>query len=370
MAEAFSWGPGDLRELEGNLLDERSSRWMYLRLAEMDDQRERAELLRSLADFEEKHTGLWEKLLLHLDRRVPGERRMADHRILVLLARLFGVGAVLPIVHKGEVDAIAKYKRQAARWRDPAAQEVFPGILRDEIAHEVDTFNAMRGAGATRGGLRSAILGANDGLGSILALAAGVAGATRSSPLVLMAGVAGLIAGAVSMAASNYVSVKAEQEGYAAHVRIQREAAEAAPEVKGAQLQAAYRAKGLTGAEAEQVVSRLMEKPEEFLRALLAEEHGLAGDHVESPPRLAAYTGLAFILAGLIPILPFLVLPATPGVIASVVLTGVALFFAGVLRALSTLHPFLRSGAEMVLIGMGSATATYMVGLAMGGAVG
>ncbi len=106
------------------------------------------------------------------------------------------------------------------------------------------------------------------------------------------------------------------------------------------------------------------------MNALLSEEHALAEETSESPGVQAAYTAFAFALAGLVPILPFLVLPAFEGVPASVAVTGFALFLAGVIRALSTLNPFLRSGIEMVLIGMGAAAATYLVGLALGTVVG
>lgn len=368
--ETFSWSRGDLRELEANFHDERSSRWMYLALADLDRRDGRAAILRELARYEERHAAIWEGVMRSLDHRVPKERRLVEHRVLLGLAKAFGVGAVLTILHKGEVDGIEKYKRQAETWRDPAAQEAFEEILPDEIAHEVDTFNAMREVAGSQGVLRSAILGANDGLGSVLALAAGVAGATGSSALVLIAGVAGIVAGAVSMAASNYVSVKAEQEVYSAQTRIQRDAVAIAPETKRKQLKDAYREKGLTEEEAEAVVAPIAERPEEFLKALLAEEHGISEASFESPSRLAAYTGLAFTLAGAVPVLPFFFLPALEGVIVSVILTGFALFFAGIVRALSSMSPFLRSGVEMVLVGMGAAAATYAVGLAFGGVVG
>jgi len=366
---AFAWSRPDLQAVEANFRDERSSRWMYLALADLDEDSGRAAILRELAEYEEKHAILWEKLLRSLNRRVPRDVRLLEHRILVGLARLLRVGTILPVLHKAEVDGIAKYKNQAGRWRDSAAQEIFREILPDEISHEVDTFDAMRKVTASRGALRSAILGANDGLGSILALAAGVVGATDSSPAVLIASLAGLVAGAVSMAASNYVSVKAEQEVNASQTRLAREAIESAPETKKRQLEEAYRAKGLTGEEAEAVVNRLAKRPEEFLKAIMSEQHGIGGASFESPTRLAAYTGFAFALAGLLPILPFIFLPSLPGVLASVAVTAIGLFFAGVLRALSTLNPFLRSGLEMVLVGMGAATATYLVGLAVGGVV-
>jgi len=365
----FAWDRRSLRELEANFQDERSSRWMYLALADLDGQRDRADLLRRLAQYEERHASAWQALLERLGHRPLRAGRLREHRILVGLARLVGVGAVLPILHKGEVDGIEKYRRQAATWADPHAQAAFREILPDEVAHEVDTFHEARKVAAGHGALRSAILGANDGLGSVLALAAGVAGATASSPAVLIAGIAGLVAGAASMAASNYVSVKAEQEVYASQVRLARDALEVAPETKRAQLAEAYRAKGLTPAEADALVARLADKPEEFLKAVLAEAHGIGEASFESPGRLAGYTGFAFALAGLVPILPFLFLPALPGVLASVGLTAVALFFAGVMRALSTLHSFVRSGVEMVLVGMAAASVTYLIGLLVGTAV-
>lgn len=372
MAEStgFRWQPADLRELVGNLLDERSSAWMYRELAARDGSKERAALLRSLAEYEERHTADWERLLGKLGRSVPRKARLAKHRILVGLARLFGVGAVLPLAHKEEVAAITKYKRQSERWRDPDAQEVLREVLPDEIVHEVDLFNAIRKVGTRGGSLRSAILGANDGLGSVLALVAGVAGATQSSPAVLVAGVAGVVAGAVSMAASNYVSVKAEQEIYGSQVQLQRDALTVAPEVKRAELQAIYRSKGLTEEEAKGLVSRLDRRPDQVLQALLAEEHGITEMSREDPGRLAFTTGAAFAAAGAIPVVPFLLLPALPAVAASVLLSGAALFGAGVLRSLVTLKPFLRNGLEMVLVGMGAAAATYLVGVALGTVVG
>ena len=165
-AAASAWDAKSLRELEHNYLDERSSRWMYERLADADREPERAALLRNLAGYEERHAARWAALLAKLGRPVPREARFLEHRILVRIARTFGVGSILGILHKGEVDGIAKYRGQAERWKDPAAQEAFREILPDEVAHEVDTFDAMRDVGASKGALRSAILGANDGLGA------------------------------------------------------------------------------------------------------------------------------------------------------------------------------------------------------------
>ncbi|MFQ5907835.1 MAG: VIT1/CCC1 transporter family protein [Thermoplasmata archaeon] len=366
----FEWTREDLRDLDRNLVDERSTQWMYLALAEREGKSPRGDQLRELADYEERHADIWEGLLRGLRRRLPRKVRLWEHRLLVWLAYLFGLGRALPIIHRFEVNGIKRYRGQASRWKDPDAQAAFDQVLADEVIHEIDLFESMREAGRSGGTLRSTVLGANDGLGSILALVAGVAAATSSAPVVVIAGLAGLIAGAASMAASGYISVKAEQDVYTSQVSLQRAAVDVAPEARKEELREAYETKGLSRSEAEVVVDRLAENEDEFLRALLAEGRGIGSASFENPGRLALYTGLAFVLAGLIPILPFLVFSVSAAIIAAVVFAAAALFLTGVLRSLSTLNSFLRSGVEMVLIGLGAAAATYLVGLAVGGMIG
>jgi len=365
--QTFAWQKKDLKELDGNYIDELSAEWLYNTLAEIDDQKERAIFLRELAEYEKKHAKMMMTIMEGIGHPIPRAKHPIEQRIVIGLARIVGVGPVIPILHKAEVDGIAKYKRQKDRWKDPKAQAALNVVLPEEVAHEIDLFGSMRESTASTGVLRSAILGVNDGLGSILALVAGVAGATSSSQAVLIAGIAGLVAGAVSMAASNYVSVKAEQEVYSSQVSLQSQAIEVAPDEKKSQLKAAYREKGLTDIEADNVVNRLASNKEEFLKTLLAEKQGIAISSFEKPGRLALYTGLAFILAGLIPVLPFIGLVAFQGIIMSVALTCTALFFAGIVRALSTLKSFLRSGVEMLLFGIGAAIVTYLIGFLVGG---
>lgn len=366
----YSWQEADVREIRHNYLDERSSRWMYLSLADADRVPERAKILRELAAYEERHAGLWAGLLTKLGREVPPEGRLLNHRILVGMARMVGVGLVLPIVHREEVDGIENYRDQARRWTDPAAQEVFRALLPDEVAHEIETSKAARDAG-TKGSssLRSLLLGSIDGFASTVALTAGVAGATGNDQAVWIAGSAAVVAGALSMAASEYVSVKAENDARLGQIRMEGEALSVAPESKREQLEAAYRGKGLTAEEASTVVARLEKDPPKFLDAVVAERYGDAEEE-EKPGRQGLMTGISFALAGAVPVVPFLFLPAHIAVVISVLVTAFALFLAGIFRALSSLHPFLRSGAEMLLVGMLAAGGTYLIGVLIGGAVG
>jgi VIT1/CCC1 family predicted Fe2+/Mn2+ transporter len=370
-ATPFRWTEGDIREVEANYLDERSSLWMYRSLAARDHLPERAKLLEELAAFEERHAALWAGLLRKLGRSPPKEHRSIEHRIVVLMARLLGVGIVLPLVHRGEVDGIGKYRDQARRWQDPDATEVFQPLLPDEIAHEIETSNAAREAGSKSGSsLRSLLLGAIDGFASIVALSAGVAGATRSDATVLIAGLASVVAGALSMAASEYVSVKAEHEARTAQMRMEGEAAAVAPETKREQLVHAFEAKGLSADEASQAVARLEQDPDRFLSVLVSERYGPSADENERPGRQGFLTGISFALAGAVPLLPYLLLSIPDAIIASVIVTAIALFLAGLFRALSSLQSFVRSGFEMLAIGMGAAAGTFLIGLAIGGAVG
>jgi len=368
---AFRWTESDLREVVANYLDERSSLWMYEALAAADRVPARAALLRELAAYEKRHATIWADLLQKLGRSIPRDHRSVEHRLVVTMAHLLGVGMVLPLVHRAEVDGIAKYRDQARRWQDPTAVAAFRTLLPDEIAHEIETSTAAREAGAKSGGsLRSLLLGAIDGFASIVALSAGVAAITGSTKTVLIAGAASVVAGALSMAASEYVSVKAEHEARVAQTRMEAQAASFAPETKRDQLVAAFEAKGLSADEARRVVERLQAEPERFLGILIAERFGPSVDAEERPGRQGFLTGFAFALAGTVPLLPYLVLVIPTAVLASVLVTAIALFLAGLFRALSSLHPFVRSGLEMLAIGMGAAAGTYLIGLLIGGAVG
>ncbi|MGA8710179.1 MAG: VIT1/CCC1 transporter family protein [Thermoplasmata archaeon] len=370
-SESFRWAESDLRAVEENYLEERSSRWMYEALAGADRLPARAELLRELAAYEARHAALWAGLLSKLGRPLPAERRMLNQRILVGMARLLGVGAVLPIVHREEVDGIEKYRDQAARWQDADARAVFTTLLPDEVAHEIETSNQAREAGSTgSGSLRSLLLGAIDGFASVVALSAGVAGATNSDATVLVAGSAAVVAGALSMAASEYVSVKAEHDARTAQSRMEAEALSVAPSTKRDQLIASYEAKGLSTDEATKVVARLQQDPPRFLEALVVDRYGAAAGEDERPGRQGLLTGVSFALAGAVPLVPFLLLGPHFAVVASILVTAGALFLAGIFRALSSLHPFVRSGLEMVAVGMGAAAGTYLIGLLIGGVVG
>ena len=324
-------------------------------------------MFRLLAGIEDGHAKHWASLLGHLGRPLPRDSPSINHRILVRLARMLGPGVVLPFLHREEVDGIERYKDQARRWQTPEAQRVLASILPDEVAHEVETLDAIRSRNTPlSGAMRSLILGSIDGFVSMVALVAGVAGATGADKTVLIAGTAALIAGALSMTTSEYISVKAEQETRKAQSKVEQDAITVAPDTKKRQLVAVYEEKGLTTQEADTVVRRLFQRPQLFLKEVLSDLHGIPDTEEPHPARKGAYAGMSYVLAGLIPLLPFLFLNVWSAILGSILITGTALFIAGVFRALSSFQSFVRSGLEMLLIGMGAAAGTYLIGLVIG----
>ena len=153
-------------------------------------------------------------------------------------------------------------------------------------------------------------------------------------------------------------------------MRMEGEAAAVAPETKREQLQHAFEGKGLSADEARVAVSRLEKEPERFLSVLVTERYGTAADENERPGRQGFLTGISFAMAGTVPLVPYLLLTIPDAIIASVAVTAIALFLAGLFRALSSLQSFVRSGFEMLAIGMGAAAGTFLIGLLISGQVG
>lgn len=367
-SKVLASAPPSLRFAAESFVDERSSAWLYRELALFARSKEERERLEEFARFEDGHAEAWGSVLDKRGVERPPAKTLLTHRWWLFLTHMLSISAVLPLIHRHELEAVGKYLHQEKLETDPEIKAVLASILPDEVTHEVEILESIQSSGQHPGGLRSIVLGANDGLGSILALVAGVAGAVASSgsTIVIIAGVAGLVAGAISMMLSNYISVKSERESRDARVEIQRVGIERAPTTKRDQLKHLLEARGFAAEEATSVADRMAKEPEQLLKAIVREGYGLGEASFERPFRLAVYTGLAFLIAGAIPVIPFFFLPPGPGLVAALVFSAVALFMAGVLKSLVTLGPMLKSGSEMLAIGLASAAATFALGTLIG----
>jgi VIT1/CCC1 family predicted Fe2+/Mn2+ transporter len=213
------------------------------------------------------------------------------------------------------------------------------------------------------GGVRDVIFGANDGLVSILALLAGVYGAATESRLILIAGVAGAVAGAISMGAGAYLSSKSEQEVTEKEHERKGIRRKRRPEEEKKEMARFYRTHGFKQQEAEAIASRVGARAEREAEYAADEDLGLTSEEAWPPWKAAVLTGLSFAIASVVPILPFAIMEVTPAAITAAVASIAALFAVGASKAIFTRKSWVTSGVEMMAIGTVAAAATYAIGL-------
>jgi VIT1/CCC1 family predicted Fe2+/Mn2+ transporter len=211
--------------------------------------------------------------------------------------------------------------------------------------------------------VRDVIFGANDGLVSILALLSGVYGAATESRLILIAGVAGAVAGAISMGAGAYLSSKSEQEVTEKENERRGIRKRRTPEEEMAELLRFYQAHGFKKPEAEAIASRVGAQMEQEAEYTIGEELGLTSEEAWPSWKAAILTGLSFAIASVVPILPFAIMEVSPAAITAVVASIAALFGVGASKATFTRKSWVTSGLEMMAIGTLAAAATYAIGL-------
>ena len=360
-----------------NLRLERDAILLYDALAAVEQDEHRADAFRRIASNERRHADVWATKLREAGVDVPPAptRPRARVAFIVLLARLFGTRAVSELVtalegdeediYEGqgaspEVEAIAADEREHAEiWRrlkNPGAQ-----AEEDIAAREVWHRSGRSGT------LRAIIFGVSDGLVSNLALVMGVAGAAREQgSFILLAGVAGLLAGAFSMAAGEYISMQSQRELFERQIALERAELEAMPEEEEAEMAALYRAKGFPPDEAKAIAHRLFENPERALEQLIREELGLDPDELGSPYGAAGGSFVAFALGAIVPVVPYLFGGGVVAFALSIGLSLVALFAVGAGVSLLTGRGVLFSGARQVGIGAAAAIVTFVVGSVIG----
>jgi VIT1/CCC1 family predicted Fe2+/Mn2+ transporter/rubrerythrin len=365
-----------LQQIRRNWREEMQSARLYRRLALTQPDGAHRELLLEMAGHEVRHAEHWRRRLEELGSHIPRLTPSPREVVLPLLARTFGLPAVISLIEGGEARGKLNYIRQSQLLPDQASREIAGAIVPDERFHQGaaarlrggDEGEPARQAGRHVGEfLRDLIFGLNDGVVSNFSLIAGVAGANTAHGVVLLAGVAGLLAGAVSMAAGGYLSNKTHREVVAEEVRREAEEIEYAPEEEREELRRIYRLKGFSAEEVEVLVRRITADRQRWLETLVSEELGISA--VAGPPPLldALFAGGGFALGAVVPLLPYLVSAGSGALVAAAVLSVVGLFTMGAAKTLVTSRSVLRSGLEMVAVGVVAAVVTNLVGRLVGG---
>jgi vacuolar iron transporter family protein len=371
--------PPDVSQSLANLRLERDAILLYDALAGIEKDPQRAGAFRRIAGNERRHAAVWASKLQAAGVDVPPAPTRPRPRVavIVLLARLFGTRAVSDLVTALEGDEEEMYEAQespeveaiAADEREHA--EIWRKLKDPGYKPERDIADRERWHRSGRSGtLRAIIFGVSDGLVSNLALVMGVAGAAGASgtegSFILLAGVAGLLAGAFSMAAGEYISMQSQRELFERQIALERAELEAMPEEEEAEMASIYRSKGFREDEAKAIAHRLFENPERALEQLIREELGLDPDELGSPYGAAFGSFVAFAIGALVPVVPYAVGTGAPAFVAAIVLSLVALFAVGAGVSLLTGRGVLFSGARQVAIGAAAAVVTFVVGSAIG----
>jgi VIT1/CCC1 family predicted Fe2+/Mn2+ transporter len=362
--------PARLALFEEMREDELDAAALYRALAEASTGRRR-DVLGRLAEAEERHARHWEQLLRESGvTEFPPQKRTLRTRVLSALARRFGAEAVLPMVLRLEAADAAKYRDVAEAGEQMSAEEMAHGrtvaALEGAGKGEQIARSEGRHRAAAGGALRAAVFGVNDGLVSNVLLILGVAGGTSNRNVILLAGLAGLLGGAFSMAAGEWVSVRSQRELYEREIAIEREEVAAFPSEELDELILIYQAKGLSEDEAKALARRIMRRPETALDTLTREELGLAPGDLGSPWVAALSSFGAFAVGALIPVVPFLFGAGTAALAPSVGLSAVTLFVVGSALAILTGRNPLRGGLRMVGIATVVGVASHLVGRLIG----
>jgi VIT1/CCC1 family predicted Fe2+/Mn2+ transporter/rubrerythrin len=375
-----------IRGLQIALQKERATKRIYLALAKNESNETRRKALMGLAETEAGHAERWMARLKELGAEIPPDRDTLRERIWRWVLVQSGTDNALKRIESAEdldtemYEALAQlapsdtvqseirsvlhdesiHAGAMQRTSTPAASPLSPQAMLDTILHR-ESWHRQGG-----GWIGQAIYGANDGLGSVFGIVSGVAGATAGGPAVLIAGLAGMLASALSMGSGAYLATKAEREVQEAEIRRERQELEIHPEEEEEELALFYQLKGVPEDEAKTLASRLIAQPESALKTLGSEELGLSEQSFPNPWIAALSATLSTATGAFIPIVPFFFTEGYPAIIASFVISTLAHFMIGAAKTVVTgLSPW-KSGAEMTVVGLGEALITYGLGLVFG----
>ena len=365
----------------------------YNTLSERDDDPVRKKTLRHMAEAEAHHAALWAKRIRDLGAEIPGYEGKPTGDADTLVNRLGGPQMALRRLEIDESRDIARYGQQLKSLGDEPSIAILNQVIADEQEHyrelselirhrypkqpanpqiarqELDELLTRRNRSGrqTAGWIGDAIYGVNDGLGAIFGIVSGVSGATLgNAKWVLLSGLAGMIASALSMGSGAYLAAKSEREIYEAEVTREREAIEMNEPEARELLSLYYQVKGIPRDDADHVVEHLAEDKEQFTRALSAERLNMSEEGL-SQPLVSAWSGaLSTAVGAFIPIIPFFFMSGYPAVIASAIISLIAHFAVGAAKSLITVRSWWASGLEMTVVGAVEGIATYLIGIGLG----
>lgn len=320
--------------------EEKRSAYLYQIMAENEKNVLHKKLFENLHSAAEKQAQIWEEKLKTETSAQPSFHPDLRTRLVALLVKYLGTDNVHRMLSAMKIRGMSVF-------------------LRYHSEHKHTSLNSISN-------LRAAVFGINDGLVSNASLILGVAGANANSQFVVIAGVAGLLAGACSMAAGEYISVRSQREVFEYQIEIEKQELAEYPEEEMQELSLIYQARGIPTESAEQIAKLMIDNPTIGLDTLAREELGLNPDDLVSPIGATVSSFLSFSIGAVIPLLPFFFTKQSWALTASIGLTAFALFLIGLLISLLTNQNPLKSGFRMLFVGCIAGGITFVIGHLLG----
>ncbi|MEO7270523.1 MAG: VIT1/CCC1 transporter family protein [Vicinamibacterales bacterium] len=367
MATAQQDRPAPTASWDEHYRDERDAAFLYRRLAAAEGDAKRRDLFERLAVVEDRHVARWEELFREGGRPLPSYKTAGRTRALAWVASQFGPDLVLPLILAEEGREVQAYLGLARHSSDHLTHRAAVDIASDSAVHarELSEVMGREGepwhTGGAGGFLRSIVYGFNDGLTANFGLVAGVIGADVAPHIVIISGVAGAIADALSMGASGYLAAKSEAEVQAHQIDLERHEMRLMPDLEEDELAVIYEAKGLSPETARETAKAMMRDPAQALEAMVREELNIHPAEL-APLKDGLITGTATAVGAFIPIVPFVVMDHGPAIWMSLVVSMLAHFAIGGARSLFTGRGVWASGRDMFVVGFGVAAVGYVLG--------
>jgi len=353
---------------------------MYRALAERERMPERRAIFKKLSEIEHRHAEQWAGRMRNLGGEIPTRHSGKAHATRI--ARTAGgMQAIIQAIEEEERRDVSSYLHQMREFRDDETAAILRSVILDEFSHalvlkrlyaESSPRRAMaylrrRERQGTGSWIGDAVYGVNDGLGSIFGIVSGVSGATLgNSRVVLLAGLAGMVASALSMGSGAYLAAKSEREIYEAELQREREALKAHPEEAKEELAILYQLKGVPEEDATKMADFLAADSEQFLRTMAADKMNLTEDALSNPISSAVSGSLSTAIGAFIPIVPFFFVSGYPAVVSAAIVSLAAHFAVGAAKSLVTVRSWWSSGTEMTLVGAVEGVVTYLIGIGLG----
>jgi VIT1/CCC1 family predicted Fe2+/Mn2+ transporter/rubrerythrin len=347
--------------------DEKDAAWLYRRLARVDTNRERADLFGRLADVEDRHTAKWVELFRDAGRPLPSYAVARRTQLLAWVAKTFGPASVLPLILAEEGREVQAYLGLARHSSDKQMHKAAVDIAAESAVHarELSEVMGREGepwhVGGAGGMLRSIVYGFNDGLTANFGLVAGVIGADMIGQHIIIIGISGALADALSMGSSGYLAAASEAEVQAHQIEMERQEMALMPELEQEELALIYEAKGLPREASQELARTMMQDPVRALETQVREELNIHPAEL-APLKDGLITGTATAIGAFIPIAPFLVMPHGTAVWVSLAISMAAHFGIGAARSLFTGRGIWVSGRDMFVVGFGVAAVGYLIG--------